>query len=641
MKINSKITVTVGCLAVHMFFAQQHQFLSVPEFNEADLRKSGSLIEKNAPAEILYNSMRYNILNDISVEKEFYSKIKIYDKKRSEDWLNIDIPLGTGETLSKFEVRIYNLSNNKVEKVIIDRKDQLKENFTKGVRIYKLALPGISDGSVIEYNYKISSGNFFNLKYFLEYNIPVVYQEYNLEYPDAYMNYLFNSTGKIIKPKYSVTKSESRAGGSYNIFRFGYESIKPIQKENFVKDLDRFRGHLKPELRKLSVGNFVYSEARDWNKIAESLYGSDNFGGFIKSNVKDILPENIKTYFEPVERANKVFGFVKENYKWDRKDGVLASQSLKHLVKTKSGNSADINLLLIMLLREAGIEAHPVLISTIDNGILNVTLPNISNVNFLLASAKINDQIYFFDATSYGSKMNLLPERDWNDFGILLEKDKATSVSFSNTNVSKQEMHVNASLDIENSLVKGTFIKKDNGMYAIESYDVFDVNKEKYKQAFPVRYNIEGKNVEPKLLADGDFETRMSFSGMNMMDVVGNKVIINPVLFLNADKETFDQAEERLHQIDFPSAFNKEKKIELEIPDDYKVLSLPKDKKIATDDGEISFLYKVETQGNKVTVTSKLGIASQNYPKEYYPFFRQIWKVVSETENQVISLVKK
>ncbi len=40
MKINSKITVTMGCLAVHMFFAQQHQFLSVPEFNEADLRKS-------------------------------------------------------------------------------------------------------------------------------------------------------------------------------------------------------------------------------------------------------------------------------------------------------------------------------------------------------------------------------------------------------------------------------------------------------------------------------------------------------------------------------------------------------------------------------------------------------------------------
>ncbi|GEM_PF-4210951 len=40
MKINSKITLTVSCLAANMFFAQQHQFLSIPEFNDADLKKS-------------------------------------------------------------------------------------------------------------------------------------------------------------------------------------------------------------------------------------------------------------------------------------------------------------------------------------------------------------------------------------------------------------------------------------------------------------------------------------------------------------------------------------------------------------------------------------------------------------------------
>lgn len=640
MNISRKLTVAVSCMVFNIVFSQ-HKFLSPPVFDEADLKKSNSLIEKDAPAEILYNSMRYNILNDISVEKEFYSKIKIYDKKRAEDWLNINIPLGTGESLGKFEVRIYNLTNNKVEKVIIDKKEQLKENLTKGVRVYKLALPGISDGSVIDYNYKITSNNFFNLNYFLEYNIPVVYQEYNLEYPDVSMNYLFNSTGKIIKPKYSLTTSETRAGGGHNIFRFGYENIKAIQKENFVKDLDRFRGHLKPELRKLSVGNFVYSEAKDWNKIAESLYNSDNFGGFIKSDVKGILPEDIKTYYEPVERANKIFGYVKENYKWDRKDGVWASQSLKHLVKTKSGNSADINLLLTMLLREAGIEATPVLISTIDNGILNVTLPNISNVNFVLASAKINDQIYFFDATSFSSKMNLLPERDWNDFGILLEKNKATSVSFSNTNISKKELNIKAVLDIENASVKGTFIQNDNGMYAIESYDDFEANKEKYRKSFLTLYNIDGQNVESKLLPNGDFETRVVFANTNLMDIIGNKIVINPIMFLNAEKESFDQTEERLHQIDFVSAFSKEKRIELEIPENYKVLSLPKDKKIATDDGEISFNYKVETIGNKLIITSKTGVASQNYPKEYYVFFKKIWKVISDTEYQVISLERK
>ncbi|MFZ4927799.1 transglutaminase domain-containing protein [Chryseobacterium sp. Mn2064] len=638
--MSPKLTIAVSCLAFNIFFAQ-NKFLSPPPFDEADLKKTNSLIETNAPAEIIYNSMRYNILNDKSLEKEYYSKIKIYDKKRSEDWLNINIPLQTDESLSRFEAKIYNLSNNKVEKIVIDKKEQLKENFTEGLNIYKLALPNIADGSVIEYSYKITSRNIMNPVYFLEYNIPVVYEEYNLEYPDEAITYVFNTTGNLIKPKYHISSTEDRLGSLYNVFRFGYENIKSIQKEKHVKDLDRFRGKIKPELKRYSSKNFVYDGFKDWNDVAVKFRNYDDFGGFLKSNVKDILPENIKTYYEPSGRADKIFNFVKENYKWNRNDGVIASQSLKQLLKTKSGNSADINLLLIMLLRDAGIEANPLLISTVDNGILNIISPNISNVNFLLTSVKINNQIYFYDATSPNSKVNLLPERDWNDFGILLEKDKGTSVSFSNTNVSKKQFDIKATLDIENNTVKGTFVRKDNGMYAIDSYDEFEVNKEKYKQSFPAQYNLDSKNVESKLLADGDFETKVTFSENNLMDVVGNKVIINPLLFLNTDKESFDQTEQRVHQIDFISAFNKEKRIELEIPENYKVVSFPKDKKIATDDEEISFNYKVENVGNKVIITSSVKVASQNYPKEYYPFFKQIWKIVSDTENQVVSLVKK
>jgi hypothetical protein len=57
----------------------------------------------------------------------------------------------------------------------------------------------------------------------------------------------------------------------------------------------------------------------------------------------------------------------------------------------------------------------------------------------------------------------------------------------------------------------------------------------------------------------------VAFANTNLMDVIGNKVIINPMMFLNAEKESFDQTEERMHQIDFTSAFTKEKRVELEI----------------------------------------------------------------------------
>ncbi|WP_177175332.1 DUF3857 domain-containing protein [Chryseobacterium taichungense] len=616
--------------------------MSYPQFDEADLKKTHSLIEKNAPAEILYNSVSYNIAPSewYMVTKKFFSKIKIYDKKNAEEWLNIEIPISDNERLAEFQLTLYNYQNGKVEKTIINKKDQLKENLVKGIKIYKLAIPNILDGSVIEYNYKLENNNIFNLTYYLQYNIPVVYEEYNFEYP-VLMSYAFNNTGtNILKPKYSVNKNQDHVGGGFEVFRFGYENIASIPKELFVKDNERYRARVKPELTKYSTKYFSYDSAESWSKVADRLNNSDEFGAFLKNNVKDILPENIKTFYDPLERANKIFDFVKYNYKWNKKDGIITSQKLRQLTKTKSGSAADINLLLVMLLRYAGLEANPLLISTVDNGILNIFSPNPGNLNMVLASVKINNQFYFYDATSFASKVNILPRRDWNDFGILIEGAKGIDLSFSNTNTSKKDLIIKANLDIENSEIIGTFTQNENGLYAIESYDEFDENNDKYNQSFKTEFNTNMKEVQSRLDDNGNFKSEMKFSTSNFIDVVGNKIILNPLLFLNSGNEVFDQKDERKNQIDFISAFTREKKVEIEIPEGYKVTDLPKPKKIRTDDKEITYLYKVEFTNNKLSVISKVEVASQNYPKEYYTFFKQIWRIITESENQVISLIK-
>lgn len=625
----------------NLIFSQEHKFLDYPKFNEADLKKTNSQIEKNAPAEILYNSLSIDLSpsNQYFYQKKYFSKIKIYDKKRSEEWLNLNIPVASGESLNDFEVIVYNYKNNSVERTIINKQDQLKENLVKGLKFYKLAIPNILDGSVIEYHYRIETSNVFNLTYYLQYNIPVIYQEYIFEYPES-LTYTFNSTGNSLAPKYNMSKSLSRLGVNMNMYKFGYENVSSVQKENFVKGSDRDRAKIKPELKKYAAKYFLFESSDKWNKLAEKLKYSDNFGGFLETGVRDIVPEDIKKTIDPLERANKVFDFVKNNYKWNKNFGIIASQSLRQFVKSKSGNSADINLLLTALLKDVKLEANPVLISTVENGVLNVFTPNLNNVNMVLASIKIKDQLYFYDATSFASKVNILPERDWNDFGILLEDDKATDFSFSNTNISKKELFVKADIDVQNSEIKGNISQIETGLYAIEAYDNFDDNHDKYNQAFKTDFAVNAKDIESKLLPDGGFESKMKFSSSNLMDIVGDKIILNPILFLNTRNESFDQKEERKNQIDFISAFTKEKKVELTIPDGYKVTDLPKPKKIVTDDKEISYTYKVEILNNKILVNSKVDVLSQNYPKEYYTFFKQIWKIMNESENQVISLIK-
>ncbi|KQS92162.1 hypothetical protein ASG21_06855 [Chryseobacterium sp. Leaf394] len=622
----------------NLYFSQ-HKFLEYPVINEEELKKSKSLIDQSAAAEILYNSIRYNI-EGLSAEKTYFSKIKIFDRKRSEKWLNIEIPVMSGEMISGFIVNVYHHNNGKVEKLSYNKKEQLKENVVKGLKFYKMAIPDVADGDVIEYSYKLDTG-IFNVSCYLEHDIPVVYQEYNLEYPDDII-YTFNNAGSLLQPKHHESKLDSRLGKAYRSERFAFADMKPVKQEKHVKNIDRFRKRIKPELQKYTFGNYSYEYARTWNKIAKNLDGNDNFGGFLKSSVKNVLSEEIKTTIKKTDRADKIFAYVKTNFRWKDDYGIITSQTPKQLVKEKSGNAADVNLLLVSLMRSAGLEANPLLISTVNNGILNIVSPNVNNLNFVLAAVKIDGQYYFYDATSPNSKANLLPERDWNDFGILVEGEKATDISFSNTNNSTKNLFVKAKLDLENSQIRGNFSQKETGMYAIETYDSYEYSPVKYNDAFKAQLNITTANVETKKIADGEMHSTLLFTDNGNIDIVGSKIILNPLLFLKAQNHGFDQVEERINSIDFVSPNHHTKTVEIEIPEGYKIAEMPKPQSTRTDDDEVSYRYKCEIlKDNILRVTSEIKIASGNYPREYYPFFKQVYKLISDAENQVISLTKK
>ncbi|KQT18400.1 hypothetical protein ASG31_06665 [Chryseobacterium sp. Leaf404] len=631
--------IALGIILYSGLCFSQHKFLNYPTITQDELIKPKSLIDASAPAEILYNSVRYDIEN-LSAEKTCFSKIKIYDRQRSEKWLNIEIPVVQGEQLSSFVVNVYKYSNGKIEKVTFNKKEQLKENVIKGLKFFKMAIPNVADGDVIEYSYKLSTG-IMNVACYLEHDIPAVYQEYNLEYPDG-VTYVFNSAGSLLQPEHHVSEMSSRLGVGYTVERFAFTDTKAIKEEKFVKNANRYRKRIKPELQKYTYRDSTYEFAKTWNKIAKGLDESDNFGGFLRTSTKDVLPEDIKKTARPTDRADKIFDYVKSNVKWNKNHGFIADQNLKSVLKTKSGNSAEINLLLVNLFRNAGLDANPFLISTVENGILNIVAPNMNNLNYLLASVKIDGQYYFYDATSPNSKANLLPERDWNDFGILIEGQKATDISFSNTNVSTKNLYIKAKLDVDSSKITGVLSSTDGGMYAIEAFDSFDENQTRYNDSFKTQYKITTKNVETKRLDSGEMSSQIAFEESQNIDVVGSKIIFNPLLFLMGGNEEFDQKEERQNHIDLVSPISRKKTVDIEIPEGYTLSIVPKSKNIVTSDKELTFKYKCElVDSNILRVTSEIKIASDNYPKEYYPAFRQIWKTVSDTENQVVSLTKK
>lgn len=641
-----KILLIAFCSINFIFIeAQKHEFLEPPKFNDADLSKQKSTLDESAPAEILYKSLHFSIdyATGNLIKKAFY-RVKIYDKDKAADWLNLEIPLyqsGTDhEMLSKIKAFTYNFENGASVITKVDKSSKYKSKESKNFSITKFAFPNVKNGSVIEYQYEVTSPFLFIVpEILIETDTPSLYTEYVLDSPSN-IAYNVNYTGSL-SPKHRLVEEKMIYGTSYRTYRFGYENVKGFKTEKFISNDRNYRTKISAELHSTNFKELkLYSSS--WEQIKQRLYENEDFGGELKKTklAKENMPANISGISDEIEKANLIFNYVKNTFTWNKDRGIYTEDGIKKMIETKTGNAAEINLFLVMLLREAGIKADPLAISTVSNGLINIASPNVSNLNFVIAAIQTKEGFHLYDATLKQSSIDQLPPRDWNQFGILLAKEKVQPLSMVNTKTSFTYLTANAKINDDGS-VSGMYSDKDTGTYAMFAKESYDDNADKYKKQYKENFTIDFTNIDSKVLDNGDFESTMKFTSDNLIDKIGKKMIINPMLFLNKNSNEFDQTEERKYLIDFISPFTKVKKVVLEIPEGYTIEEMPKSKKIVTEDKEIEYHYIVEQKGNKLEIISTTKVASADYPKEYYPAFKQIWGVASKQENQVISLIKK
>ncbi|MFY1046599.1 transglutaminase [Chryseobacterium sp. GP-SGM7] len=645
--MRKKIILYLLLLMNTLFLAQKQEFLKMPKFNKEDLKKEKSAIDEKAPAEILYRSIHFRIDNSSGkLIKKYAYRVKIYDKDKTEDWHNLEVSLydnnsGDREILNNMKAFVYNLEADNIQETKVDKSSKFKSKENKYITVNKFAFPNIKNGSVIEYQYEVVSPFVYEIPMiYIELDIPSVYTEYVLDSP-IQMSYSVDFTGSLF-PKYKILKEEMLYGSNHKTYRFGYDNLKAFKTEKYVKNNDNYRTKIRAELHSTYFGDNLKMYTSTWEDIRKKLWDHEDFGSQYKKDrlVKDIFPANVNNEKNDLAKAQKILDFVKNNYTWNNNNGIYAENGIKDLIKLKTGNDADLNLMLLSLFRSANITAYPILISTVRNGLVNLSFPNIGNFNYVVAGAEIDKRFYLFDATSKQSKANLLPSRVWNNNGLLVKDDKAEVISLTNINISYNSHIVKAKINPDGT-ISGAYQDQDEGMMAMNTKENFDENPEKYKKQYKENFSVGFDNINSRVLEGGEFRSTMSFTSNNMIDNIGKKMIINPLLFLQQAKNDFDQQDERKYMIDFISPISKTKVVEIEIPEGYDVADLPKSKKIVTEDKEISYSYTVEKKDNRIITISEYNIASADYPKEYYPAFQKIWKVISDSESQVMSLIKK
>tara|TARA_R110001632_G_scaffold6324_5_gene25841 strand:- start:17939 stop:19951 length:2013 start_codon:yes stop_codon:yes gene_type:complete len=650
--------------------SQNYKFGKV---SKEELQEKYYPTDSTANAAYLYSSRRtyynFNKNKGFSIVNEYHQRIKIYNKEgfdeatRKIEYYKPDA--GSKEKVSSITAVTYNLEKGKIVKSKASKKDIFDEQLSKYYSQEKITLPNIKKGSVIEIEYKLTSPFVTSIDQLeFQHHIPVKKLSCIIEIPEYFQ---FKKTGRGY---YFITPEETTENRSVSwtiapdrqdfnrsrdfenkkvdfrvdIQKYTAENIPALKgNEPYVNNISNYRGGLKYEIKyEKFPGSSPKYYSNSWADVAKSIYASSNFGGEINNTgfYKTDLANLVQGVANDGEKAMKIFQFVKQKIKWNGYTAIFPDKTLRKAYKEGTGNVAAINLMLTSMLREAGLDANPILVSTKSNG--KPIFPTRNGFNYVVTGISMGKGTVLLDASEPYSLPNLLPGRALNWQGRKILKDGTSSwVNLTSGVSSIEENTVNIKIDSEGS-IEGMMRNKFENLGALEYRNSYNnVKEEQLRSNLEEQYNIEIENfkVSNKLDLGKAIVRTIKFSTEDLIEEINGKMYIKPLLFYGYSTNPF-KLKERKFPVEFSSRWEEKNTISIQIPEGYSVESSPETKALALPDNLGVFKYQVVSSGNKIKVISQLKFNSATISAGYYEILKGFFGEFVEKQNEKIILSK-
>jgi len=526
----------------------------------------------------------------------------------------------------------------------------------------------VKEGSVIEFHYTIKTNSIGSLReWSFQSSIPVNHSEFTTYIPEFFVyntikkGFIFPISSKKSFPKsIRLVTKENRGNGSnfagvdINQEYFNYEetqtnylaeNLPAMKEEAYVNNIENYTSSISHELSMTKFDNRptkIYS--LDWESVTKTIYEVEDFGlelnktGYFEEDLKTLISGGEKTKSETI---GAIFNYVKTNIKWNRRFNYFCNDGVKTAYKNKTGNVAEINLMLTAMLRYAGFDANPVLVSTRSNGI--ALFPSLNAFNYVISAIETPEGLILLDATEIYSTPNVLPLRDLNWFGRLIRKDgTSTQISLTPTMLSKETSTMNVVMNAD-----GTIDGKIRRQYTNHEALVFRQNNVETKEdVYLEKLESDNNNIEigeyvraNELDLSKPVMETFSFKSNKDVEIINDKIYLSPMLFL-ADKENIFKQEVREYPVDFGYPFESKVYINIDIPQGYKVEFLPNAANLLTGDTIGAFSYVVENTENKIKMIITTTMNTAIVPADFYDVLKEFYQGMIDKQNEKIILTK-
>jgi len=431
---------------------------------------------------------------------------------------------------------------------------------------------------------------------------------------------------------------------------------------------DKYYYDKTPEQRRMLPypAAYIIYKLPSWEELNNDLLKNESFGLplIMYWNYKSSLDSIIKGINAPEKKMVAIYDYIRKNIKWNGQYDIYANRvfnpfigkvyskitkklvnekSLRYPFENKTGTSSEINFILIYLLNKAGIEAHPVLVSTRGNGDIDKNIPDAKQFNHVIANANINGQQLFLDATDSLRPNNFLKQNCIGVEGLIVKKKGFEWVKVNNNRNSSTKTSSNLLID-DNLNITGSLKRSISGYDALKlrkkilsKPDNYKIIKNRIQKNHPDYSigNIKAQNIKQEampLVIEADLSKKAKTDD--------KEIRINPYMLAKYTEDSFPDII-RAYPVFFENPFLKTYELNINIPKGY-VAEYPQDAQYEVYGKNASFYYNVKEQSsNSIQVIIKLELKTNKFPAYEYNRLAEFFANVNNKLNEGIIIKKK
>lgn len=545
-------------------------------------------------------------------------------------------------TLKELTASAYNLVDGKRVESKLKKQYIFEEQASENELVIKASIPDVRVGTVIEFRHAVRSPIIQYIPtIFFQDEIPVVHSEATICTPQYFrfqtqqrghhpitlrrsMHTAIASLGQNTHETYMVNQIDVTA-----------TNVPALRKEPFVWNMDEYRTQLSFELAAIDIpGVASQTIAFTWKDVFKYLDESP-FGEHLKMGnpLRDELKAAMPADADEQTKIRTAIDVLTKQIKWNEDYAIFCDSPARALHKHE-GDSAEINFLLMAMLRDLGFEPQVVLLSPRDENRLrqNVSLNDLHY--FILRLVLSDGTVCYVDGTNPNSDLNLLPihllvdhARIYNDPQTVLDLTALTRNS--QTESISARFNEDLSLAVEKTCHRTGL----NAFTENEQYDKAESEEayiEKIEQSLDTKIDHYTLKRTKNLVT-----TQLSYT--KSLDVAGDRIYLNITIDPTIEENPFTQSERKM-PIEFGFPYTKSVRCNIQLPDGYVVEELPRSTRMAGNNGDLGLTFIAKAAGNVVQTSFTLQLKRIIYSAEEYADLKAFFGQVADLAAQQIVL---